>query len=138
MPGFAITAGGSVTIATPDVTAVPSPTGPLPMVGANMASSAMSIPPTTVLNVLVNGMPATNQMTMTATSMSTSPPVAMGVASGCPNDMGSKNMQGSITTMMGNAPVVSMCNVTAQNGLSPNSVGMHQASTSNQTVLIQS
>ncbi len=78
MPGFAITAGGSVTIATPDVTAVPSPTGPLPMVGANMASSAMSIPPTTVLNVLVNGMPATNQMTMTATSMSTSPPVAMG------------------------------------------------------------
>ncbi len=47
-------------------------------------------------------------------------------------------MQGSITTMMGNAPVVSMCNVTAQNGLSPNSVGMHQASTSNQTVLIQS
>lgn len=120
MPGPLNTTGGGMAQAVPDVINTPTPTGPIPVPSVNMAPGTNNNPALATPNVMVDGALATN--VMSERMMSVTPGAGVGAVSGT-FDGPCRNLMGSATLMMGNAPATGMCDTTAQNGMSPNTVG---------------
>jgi hypothetical protein len=124
---FALTAGGAIAQAMPDVciTPIPSPTGPIPtpLPYPNIANTATTIPPTTALNVLICGMPALNLTSRIAMSNGDEAGVNGGVASGM--IMGpAAFFTGSAKVIVRGAPITRLTSQTGHNGMSSNTVGV--------------
>jgi len=122
---FAKTNMGGLDFAMPDIclTPIPSPVGPIPVPipYPNMALPMTAIP--SQFNVMAVCMPIHNLMTITPMSNGDNAGVMMNPMSAMV--MGpSKNLIGSMTTMIGGLPATTMLKPTGQNGISPGAFGM--------------
>jgi hypothetical protein len=135
---FVKTNMGGLDFAMPDIclTPIPSPVGPIPVPipYPNMALPMTAIP--SQFNVMTVCMPNHNLMTITPMSNGDNGGVMMNPMSAMV--MGpSRNLIGSMTTLVGGLPATTMLKPTGQNGISPGAFGMTLAP-SQLTVMILS
>ena len=121
---FAKTQMMGMDFAFPDVclTPIPSPAGPIPtpIPYPNIAMSMTAIP--SQFKVLTVCMPNHNLMTITPMSNGDNVGTMMNPVSGMV--MGpSKNLMGSVKTLIGGMPATTMLKPSGQNGISPGAVG---------------
>ncbi len=120
---FQLTMMGGVMMGFPDVCLTPTPVGPLPIPYPNISTGVTTIPTTTALNVLTDGMPSHNQMSEVFISNGDNTGVNLGVASA--SVMGpSEFILGSLTVLKEGMPAQRMCSMTGHNGLSMNCPGV--------------
>jgi hypothetical protein len=118
---FANTNLGSLSLGFPDVCIVPVGPIPVPTPFPNIAVSATAIP--TQYNVLIEGMPVHNLATINPLSNGNEPGVLLGVVSHM--IIGPERyLLGSMTVFTGGPPMTRMLDITLQNGLLPNIVGL--------------
>lgn len=125
---FAKTQMAGLDFAFPDVclTPIPSPAGPIPtpIPYPNMAMPMTAIP--SQFKVLTLCMPNHNLMTTTPMSNGDNVGTMMNPLSGMV--MGpSRNLMGSVKTLIGGMPATTMLKPTGQNGMSPGAFGMSLA-----------
>jgi hypothetical protein len=131
---FQLTMMGGMMMGFPDVCLTPTPAGPVPVPYPNISTGTTTIPTTTALTVLTDGMPSLNQMSKVYISNGDNAGVNMGVASG--TVMGpTEFILGSLTVLKQGMPAQRMTSMTGHNGLSMNCPGVCLAP-SQVTVLI--
>lgn len=120
---FVNTQMGGMDFGMPDVCLTPTPVGPIPIPYPNIAVPMTALPPTASLKVLTVVMPTHNLITTIPMSNGDNAGVNMGVMSGMV--MGpTRNLMGSVKTLIGGSPVTKMLSPTGQNGMSLNIPGM--------------
>jgi hypothetical protein len=117
---FVTTQMPSLSLGFPDVCAIPTPVGPIPIPFPNIAESVMALPPTTAMNILIDCMPVHN---MGTTGTLSEGDAGIGVLSGMM--MGPhRTLVGSFTCLMGGLPTSRMLSMTGQNGICMNCPGV--------------
>ncbi len=120
---FQLTMMGGMMLGFPDVCLTPTPAGPIPIPYPNISTGVTTIPTTTAINVLTDGMPSHNQMSEVFISNGDNAGVNLGVASG--SVMGpTEFILGSITVLKEGMPAQRMTSMTGHNGLSMNCPGV--------------
>jgi hypothetical protein len=119
---YLLTSGAEMNMGSPDVCNTPTPTGPVPIPYPNTSTGSAADPATTALNVLTDGMPSFNQMTMITMSQGDEAGVNLGVVSGMV--MGPTTfIMGSTNVFVGGAPAQRLTSTTGHNGVSMNCPG---------------
>ena len=120
---FQLTMMGGTMMGVPDVCLTPTPAGPVPVPYPNVSTGATTVPTTTALTVLTDGMPSLNQMSDVYVSNGDNAGVNLGVASG--TVMGpTEFIMGSLTVLKEGMPAQRMTSMTGHNGLSMNCPGV--------------
>jgi hypothetical protein len=120
---FQLTMGCGMDFAFPDVCLTPTPVGPVPIPYPNMAYSVTSSP--AAYNILVECMPALNQLSEGLVSVGDQPGVALGVVSHLEAGEAAY-LLGCFTIFVDGPPAQRLTSVTGQNamGMLPNAPGM--------------
>lgn len=120
---FQLTMMGGMMLGFPDVCLTPTPAGPIPIPYPNISTGVTTVPTTTALTVLTDGMPSHNQMSEVFISNGDNAGVNLGVASG--SVMGpTEFILGSMTVLKQGMPAQRMTSMTGHNGLSMNCPGV--------------
>ncbi len=120
---FQLTMCNGQNLGLPDVCLTPAPTGLLPIPYPNISMSTVALPPSTVMNMLVDGTPALNMMSEITLSNGDNAGVKGGVVSQMM--MGpTRYMFGSISLFLEGTPAVKLTSPTGQNGTLMNVPGM--------------
>ncbi len=120
---FQLNMGCGMDFAFPDVCLTPTPVGPIPIPYPNMAYSVTSAP--AAYNILVECMPALNQLSEGLVSVGDQPGVALGVVSHLEAGE-TAYLLGCFTIFVDGPPAQRLTSVTGQNamGMLPNAPGM--------------
>ncbi len=119
---FQLTMNNGQNLAFPDICLTPTPGGPVPIPYPNISMSTTALPPTTAMNILVDGTPSLNMLSEIPLSNGDEAGVNLGVVSGM--IMGpTRYLMGSETLMLKGAPAVKLTSETGQNGGMMNTEG---------------
>ncbi|WP_253306427.1 DUF4150 domain-containing protein [unidentified bacterial endosymbiont] len=120
---FMNTTMGGMNTAFPDVCNTPTPAGPVPIPYPNISNGNMANPGTVALKVLVGGMPTLHLNSQIPVSNGDNVGTLGGAVSGMM--MGpTRFTQGSTAVLLKGMPATRLTSTTAQNGTSPNGIGV--------------